>query len=110
MNTSATVPPGFFTAIGFLRLMLGVVTLFLAPLAFFAASEPVGWRVLPVYIAPVLVILLFWGIMLDLIMARVFMAEKTPEEAYPYGLAMRFDLSLMFILLAAWGPFFYSLL
>lgn len=107
--TPSAAAPGLFATVGILRVMLGLTAVFLAPLALFADREPEGWLVLPVYIAPVLAILLFWGLLLDLIMARVFMAEKAPEAAAPYRRVLRYDGVLLGILVFSWTPFFYGL-
>ncbi|MDZ7754337.1 MAG: hypothetical protein U5S82_22515 [Gammaproteobacteria bacterium] len=109
MNTSSVPQRGLLASIGFLRTMLGLVVLVIAALSWFAGSEPTGWYVLPVYVAPVLAILLLWGLILDLIMTRVYMSEPATEDGPSYGLVMRFDLALFAILLVSWGPFFYKL-
>ncbi len=109
MNTSTLPQRGLLGSIGFLRAMLGLVVLCIAPLSWFAGHEPIGWYVIPVYIAPVFAILLLWGLMLDLIMTRVFMSEPATEGGVSYGLVMRYDLVLLAILILSWGPFFYQL-
>lgn len=109
MNTTTENPPSLLGTIGLLRLLLGLFTLAIAPLALFAANEPVGWYVVPVYLGPVFAILLFWGLLLDLIMTKVFMAEKSPEVVARYRSVLHFDLALLAILLLAWLPFFYGL-
>lgn len=109
MNSSLFPRRGLLASIGFLRAMLGIVVLVIAPLSWFAGHEPKGWYVMPVYIAPVLAILLLWGLILDLIMARVYMSEPATEGSVSYDLVMRFDLALLAILLLSWAPFFYKL-
>lgn len=109
MNTSTLPRRGLLAHIGFLRTMLGLVVLCIAPLSWFAGHEPIGWYVLPVYIAPVLAVLLLWGLLLDLIMIRIYMSEPATEGGVSHGLAMRFDLVLLALLALSWGPFFYGL-
>ncbi len=109
MNTSTLPQRGLLASIGFLRAMMGLVVLGIAPLSWFAGHEPIGWYVMAVYVAPVLAILLLWGLMLDLIMTRVYMSEPATEGGISYGLVMRYDLALLAILLLSWGPFFYRL-
>lgn len=103
-------PAGLLSRVGPLRVGLAVLVVLCLPLVFFANAEPVGWRIIPVYVAPTLVVILIWLLLFDLLMSRVLMSEKPPEARGQYRLALRLDGALLFALLAFWGPFFYALL
>lgn len=79
-------------------------------MAFFADVEPSGWRIFPVYVAPVLVVILIWVLLFDLLMSRVLMGEKSPQARLPYKMVMRLDGALLLAILLFWGPFYYGLL
>ena len=102
-------PAGFPGGIGPLRLALSVFVLSCLPMAFFAQGGGEGWRVIPVHIAPVLVVIFIWLLLFDMLMTRIMLADKPPAEHPRYRLAFRVDVSLLLALLLFWGPFFYSL-
>ncbi len=105
-----TAPSGFLASVGPLRIGLSVLVLSCLPLAFFAQGGHEGWRVIPVHIAPVLVIILIWLLLFDILMTRIMLADKPPAERPRYRRAFRLDVSLLFALLLFWGPFYYLLL
>ena len=105
----ARTPSQLISRLGPLRLGLAVLVALCLPMAFFANVEPSGWRVIPVYVAPVLVVILIWVLLLDLLMSRVLMAEKPPQARQPYQMVMRLDGALLVALLVFWGPFYYGL-
>lgn len=114
MNDAATQeenspPQGFFSRIGFLRVLFALSVAVCAPMALYAQEEPLGWLVFPVYVAPVLVILLFWGLLFDMLMSRVFMSDKQGEARAPHRTVLWLDATLIVVLLLSWLPFFYSL-
>ena len=103
-------PPGFLASIGPLRIGLSVLVLSCLPFAFFTQSGHEGWRIIPVHIAPVLVIIYVWLLLFDILMTRVMLADKPPAERPRYRRAFRLDVSLLIALLLFWGPFYYALL
>ena len=103
-------PAGFLASVGPLRIGLSVFVLSCLPMAFFAQAGHQGWRVVPAYIAPVLVVIFIWLLLFDMLMTRIMLADKPPAEHPRYRRAFRLDVSLLLALLLFWGPFFYSLL
>lgn len=100
---------GLLARLGPLRTGLAVFVLACLPLAFFAGQEPTGWYILPVYVAPVMVVIFVWLLLFDMLMSRVLAGEKPPEEQARLHLALRLDAALLVALLVFWAPFFYSL-
>ncbi len=96
--------------VGPLRLGLAVLIVLCLPLAFFTDAEASGWRIIPVYVGPVLAVIFVWLLLLDLLMSRVLMSEQPPEAQARYKMAMRLDAGLLAALLLFWGPFFYAVL
>ncbi len=105
-----TAPSGFLAGVGPLRIGLSVLVLSCLPLAFFTQSGHEGWRVIPVHIAPVLVIIFVWLLLFDILMTRIMLADKPPAERPRYRRAFRLDVSLLLALALFWGPFYYALL
>ncbi len=105
-----TVLSGSLAGVGPLRIGLSVLVLSCLPLVFFAQGGHEGWRVIPVQIAPVLVVIFIWLLLFDILMTRIMLADKPPAEQPRYRRAFRLDLSLLFALLLFWGPFYYGLL
>ncbi len=101
---------GILTSVGPLRIGLSVLVLSCLPLAFFARGGHEGWRVIPVQIAPVLVVILIWLLLFDILMTRIMLADKPPAERPRYRRAFRLDVLLLIALLLFWGPFYYGLL
>ncbi len=106
-NTSRT---GFMTSVGPLRVGLSVFVLSCLPMAFFAKGGHEGWRVIPVQIAPVMVVIFIWLLLFDILMTRVMLADKPPAEHPRYRRAFLLDVSLLIALLLFWGPFYYGLM
>ena len=95
--------------IGAMRLVLFVATLGLLPWVFWSDADPRGLGVLTAYVAPALAVLLFFVLLLDALMNRVFMIEQTGEERRIPRLRLLLDLAAVGVLLLFWGPFFYAL-
>jgi hypothetical protein len=99
-----------WSEVGAMRLLLLAFTLALLPFTFFSDADPMtGLGVVLAYVAPALVVILFFVLMLDVLMNRVFMAERSGEEFRRFRLRMRLGLAAVALLLAFWGPFFYRL-
>ncbi len=96
--------------VGPLRLGLALLIALCLPLVFFADAQPEGWRVIPVYVGPVLAVIFIWLLLLDMLMSRVLMSEQPPEKRVRYRLAMKLDAALLAAIFLFWGPFFYGLL
>jgi hypothetical protein len=100
----------FLAHIGALRIAITVCVLALLPLTFVRGRLESQWHALPDYVAPVLVALLVWGLLFDLLMARVLMREGVDPGRSHYRSVLALDIGLILLLLLFWGPFFVSLL
>lgn len=96
--------------IGALRLTLLGFVICLLPLVFFSDAEPTGTGVVWAYVVPALVIILFFVLLLDALMNRVFMLEQTETALRSLRLRLRADLLAVGLLLLFWGPYYYRLL
>jgi len=109
MQDHPTPNTGLLARFGLLRTGLAIFILACLPLAFFADGEPTGWSIVPVYVAPVMVVIFIWLLLFDMLMSRILAGEKPPEGQARLHLALKLDAVLLVALLAFWGPFFYSL-
>lgn len=100
----------FLKDVGGLRLTLLTATAICLPLVIWADTRPVGVGVLTGYIVPAVVVLLFFLLMLDALMNRVFMIEKAPAEKALLRRRMWLALAGAAGILLVWGPFYRSLL
>ncbi len=99
------------TELGPLRWMLAILVLFvalLAPAAF--AETDLHWpMVVPTVVAPAVAPILFFVLMLDVLMTRVWMSSAGAQGRARLRRAFWFDLGLTAVLVLAWGPFFLRL-
>lgn len=96
---------------GVLRLMLAALVLILAALVPFA-GEPIeyeGWKAIPTLIAPVIAPIVFMGVLLDLLMARVWITEADAGLRRRLNGITILDLVLVAVLLVSWGSYFREL-
>ncbi|MEJ2575748.1 MAG: hypothetical protein P8106_03420 [Gammaproteobacteria bacterium] len=99
-----------WSEVGAMRLVLLGFTVLLLPLSFGSDADPTtGMGVLLAYVAPALVVLLFFVLLLDALMNRVFMIERDAPARRPFRLRLRLDLAAVALLLVFWGAFFYDL-
>ena len=66
------------------------------------------WEIVIGQVTPALVLMVFWAIPLDILMAKIYMTEEGDSLRRRYVGVIRFDLVLMGVLLVAWGPFFFA--
>ena len=100
-----------FKQVGAVRVLWAAIVVFCLLMVFFSDGvETTGWHVIPVHVAPVLVILNLWGLLFDLLMSWLFMMQKHGQERLRYRHILLWDGFLLVALLAFWGPFFASLL
>ena len=97
------------TRLGPLRLVLLALALLCCPLVLLADMEPVGIGVLTAYVVPALVVILFFVLLLDALMNRVFMVEQEAETAALHRLRMRADLAVVALLVASWFSWFRAI-
>lgn len=96
--------------IGFLRLLLAGITAVCLPLVFLANGEPDGLMAIPVYVAPVLMVLIFWGLLFDMLMARVLGGDTDDAQRKAhFRNVLRFDVLELLAILAFWGPYYFAL-
>jgi len=99
-----------FKQVGLLRLMWAAIVVFCLLMVFFRDGDDTGWNVIPVHVAPVLVILNIWGLLFDLLMSWLFMMQKQGQERLRYRRILLWNGSLLAALTLFWGSFFTSLL
>lgn len=97
---------------GVLRIFLAAATLVLIAFAPFAGG-PVDYefpRIVPSLVVPTLVPMLFFVILLDMLMTRVFMVETEGAVRRRLKNILYLEGLLLLALSAAWWPFFSRLL
>ncbi|WP_148307721.1 hypothetical protein [endosymbiont of unidentified scaly snail isolate Monju] len=92
--------------LGPMRMMLLALALLCSPLVWLADSEPEGIGVLFAYVVPALVVILFFILMLDTLMNRVFMIEQDSDTVARHRLRLRADLLVAAVLVASWFGWF----
>lgn len=116
--TKTPAPPSLSPALrtrlaelGALRIALFCFTVFFILVEPAPGSPPVteGWALLRTMIAPVFAPLIMMLLLLDALMARVFMAEKEGEARLRFRRIVRTDLLFALLLLLFWLPYFMAL-
>ncbi len=96
------------TRLGPLRLGLTLLTMaeiMLAPMTLQPAAAT-GWGLLVGAVLPALTVVTFFGLLLDMLMSRVFMAEQHDAIRTNYHEILRFETALVAVLLCVWVPIF----
>ena len=109
-NTGNTDNSTIFRQVGLLRVLWAVIIVFCLLMVFFPDGDDTGWKVIPVHVAPVLVIINIWVLLFDLLMSWLFMTQKPEQERPRYRRILLWDGFLLAALVAFWGHFFVSLL
>lgn len=101
----------FVARVGTLRIVLALVTIICMPLVFFSGGYEVvwDWSMIPNHVVPGLVVIIVWGLLFDMLMARVFMAEKEGAARERYKTVLKLDGLLLLGMCVFWGPFFWAL-
>lgn len=101
----------WFRELGMLRVALAGMALLLIVFATRPGTAPVfgGFALLPTVLLPVLAPMVLMVLMLDALMARVFMFEKEGSERARYRRIVGVDLVLSVVLVLAWLPYFRSI-
>lgn len=104
-------PQTFWRRIGELRVAMAAAAVACMLMLPWATQEVryEGWGIVPDIIAPVLGVLLLFGLLLDMLMSRVFMASGHGERAR-YASILKLEAVLVAGLLLTWGPHLYTLL
>ncbi len=99
------------------RVALYLFTLLLLPFVWIAdPSADVGWRATAADVAPALAVLLFFVLLLDALMNKIFAIDARQEASDNAASTTRFRIRLRASLLGAalillfWGPYFNALL
>lgn len=101
MNTTS-----LFQQIGVIRLLLVTATVACFPLVIWSDAEPVGLGILTSYVAPALVVIFFFLLLLDALMNRVFMIDAEESKQQLLQVRMRLNLAAVLGILIIWGPYF----
>ena len=99
-------------SVGMLRIVLGLCVLVLIGFAPFSGG-PVHYdfpQIVPSLLVPTLVPMLFFVILLDMLMTRVFMIETSAATRRRFKNILWLECGLLVVLTAAWWPFFSRLL
>lgn len=92
---------------GFL-LVANLILMAMAPLSGGGATYS-GWKLFPTVIAPSLVPIMIFVVLLDILMSLVFMADKPPVERARYRFIILASLAQIGGLVVFWLPFFLAL-
>lgn len=96
--------------LGAMRVALLALVAITLPMSAFVNVEPTGFGVFSAYIAPAVAVLLVFVLLLDALMSRVFAIDGEGDTRRVARVRIRVDLLAVLVILAAWGPFYYSLL
>lgn len=72
--------------------------------------ETPPWDIIIVDIAPGFVLFFLWAIPFDILMARIFMSDKPPEQQARYKTIIVTDLIIWLLLAVTWGQLFVSMI
>ncbi len=100
----------FCRRIGWLRAGMLALSILSLPCAFIREVESTFWSVLIVHTAPGFAFLMIWSIPFDVVLAKVFMADKSEAEQADYRLAIKADWVVWAAMVLAWGWFLASVL
>jgi len=95
--------------IGPMRLALLAFTFLLYPMVWLSDVEPEGIGVLAAYVAPSLVVIFFFVLLLDALMNRVFMIDQGEEQRRVTRTRMWLDLAAVGGILLFWWPYFRNI-
>ena len=116
MKTRKKSPPknplaSFLTQLGPMRVVLACMALALIILVPAPGTPPVyqGLGLVPTVLVPVLAPILFMVLMLDMLMASVFMIDKRGVERARYRMIQLLNLALAVALVLFWIPYFKGL-
>ena len=101
----------FLTQLGLMRLVMACMALALIIFVPAPGTPPVyqGVGLIPTVLVPVLTPILFMVLMLDVLMASVFMIDKRGVERARYRMIQLLNLALAVALVLFWVPYFKGL-
>jgi hypothetical protein len=94
-------------SLGFLRSLLVLAAAFIvlvAPLAY-GGVHLHDWRLLPTVVAPAVMMVLVFVILLDMLMSRVFMADAGEEDRARLSPVIWIEAVVLLTMIVAWSPF-----
>ena len=97
--------------IGVLRVLLYGLAILLMVASFFAGSEVFyeGWRIFPTLIVPSITPIVFFVLLLDLLMASVFMLDGTGDVRTRFQNIIKINLLVVLGIVIFWAPYFSRL-
>ena len=110
-HTATPPPPRRLLALGSMRWFLAGAAL-LAIILRPAPGSPVvteGWALVPLLMAPVMAPLVVTVLLLDALMARIFLADAEGALRGHYRLAILFNLLLAGVTSAYWLPYYLAI-
>ena len=112
-NSNRVAPnpqPHFFARVGPLRVALATIVLALLPMALMMdPGNKTGWAIIPTYVAPGLVVFIFWILPFDMLMAKIFMGGEGADDPAACRAVYKLDIAMMLGMLVFWAPFFVRL-
>ena len=98
-----------FSHVGVMRFILLSCTLICFPLVSLADVEPIGLGILTAYVVPPVVVILFFVLLLDALMNRVFMVDLSGEKRAVRRLRVGLNLAAVAGILIFWGPYYQQI-
>ena len=97
--------------IGVLRfLLVTLVAIFILASRFTGEQAAYsGWEMIPTLIVPAVAPIVFFVLLLDMMMAGVFMVDKQGDERKRFKFIVNLDLLLTIGMLVSWVPYFISI-
>ena len=98
--------------LGVLRLLLCLGVVFVTVLAPLAGDDVFysGWQMVPTLVAPAVMPIFFFIILLDTMMCLVYRLDNTGNERRRLIWIVRIELALLVVMILAWLPAFHRLL
>ena len=98
--------------LGVLRLLLCLGVVFVTVLAPLAGDDVFysGWQMVPTLVAPAVMPIFFFIILLDTMMCLVYRLDNTGHERRRLIWIVRIELALLVVMILAWLPAFHRLL
>ena len=100
----------FCRRIGWLRSGILALSVLSLPCAFIREVDSTFWSVLIVHTAPGFAFLMIWSIPFDVVLAKIFMADKPAAEQADYRLAIKVDWVVWAAMVLVWGWFLAAVL
>lgn len=93
--------------LGFLRALLVLTAAFImlvSPLAY-GGVQLHDWRLLPTVVAPAVMMVLVFVLLLDMLMSWIFMHDATEDHRTRLATLIRIEVAVLVAMITAWSPF-----